>query len=77
MILMDYVSLKGFIIFTINMHQTIALEVIKYWGHYSTKDFITFKNEPVALFPDCSLDAGGAYSGSTIIKDNKMYVTIP
>lgn len=25
---MDYVSLKGFIIFTINMHQTIALEVI-------------------------------------------------
>ena len=46
----------------------------KYWGHYSTKDFITFKNEPVALFPDCSLDAGGAYSGSTIIKDNKMYV---
>lgn len=46
----------------------------KYWGHYSTKDFITFKNEPVSLFPDCSLDKGGAYSGSAFIKDNKMYI---
>ncbi len=27
----------------------------KYWGHYSTKDFVTFKNEPVALYPDQSV----------------------
>lgn len=35
----------------------------KYWGHYSTKDFITFKNEPIALFPDSPLDKNGVYSG--------------
>lgn len=46
----------------------------KYWGHYSTKDFITFKNEPVALFPDNSLDKNGVYSGSAIVKDDKVYV---
>lgn len=46
----------------------------KYWGHYSTKDFITFKNEPVALFPDSPLDKNGVYSGSAIVKDDKMYV---
>lgn len=46
----------------------------KYWGHYSTKDFITFKNEPVALYPDSPLDANGAYSGSAIVKDDLMYI---
>lgn len=46
----------------------------KYWGHYSTKDFQTFKNESVPLYPDCYLDAGGVYSGSAMVKDNKMYV---
>lgn len=46
----------------------------KYWGHYSTEDFITFKNEPTALFPDSPLDKDGVYSGSAIIKDDKMYV---
>lgn len=45
----------------------------KYWGHYSTLDFVTFKKEPTALYPDCSLDANGVYSGSAIIKENKMY----
>lgn len=51
-----------------------CLGATKYWGHYSTKDFITFKNDPIALFPDCSLDKNGAYSGSAIIKDDLMYI---
>lgn len=46
----------------------------KYWGHYSTKDFLTFKNEDVPLFPDCKLDKNGVYSGSAFVKDDKMYV---
>lgn len=46
----------------------------KYWGHYSTKDFITFKNESIPLFPDSSFDKNGVYSGSAIVKDDKMYV---
>ncbi|WP_434798471.1 glycoside hydrolase family 32 protein [Terrisporobacter vanillatitrophus] len=47
---------------------------LKHWGHYSTKDFINFKSEPMAIFADNELDKGGAYSGSTFIKDNKMHV---
>lgn len=47
---------------------------LKHWGHYSTKDFINFKSEPMAIFADNELDKSGAYSGSTFIKDNKMHV---
>lgn len=45
----------------------------KYWGHYSTKDFVTFKNEPVALYPDSQFEQGGVYSGSAIVKDDTIY----
>lgn len=47
---------------------------LKHWGHYSTKDFINFKSEDIAIFADNKLDKDGAYSGSALIKDNKMYV---
>jgi beta-fructofuranosidase len=39
----------------------------KGWGHYSTKDFVTFQEEPVALIPDDQSDLGGAYSGSAYV----------
>lgn len=45
----------------------------KYWGHYSTKDFITFKNEPVALYPDTKEDQSGVYSGSAIVANDQIY----
>lgn len=47
---------------------------LKHWGHYSTKDFINFKLEPVAIFADSEIDRNGAYSGSAFVKDNKMHV---
>lgn len=46
----------------------------KYWGHYTTKDFLTFKNEDVPFFPDNRYDRNGVYSGSAFVKDNKMHV---
>lgn len=46
----------------------------KYWGHYSTSDFVTFKNEDVALFPDSPLDQDGVYSGAAIVENEQMYV---
>ena len=46
----------------------------KYWGHYKTKDFITFEKLPVPLFPDNEYDQHGVYSGSAIVKDDKMYL---
>ena len=36
----------------------------KGWGHYSTKDFHTYKEEEVPLLPDSEIDRNGAYSGS-------------
>ncbi|MEG0366109.1 MAG: glycoside hydrolase family 32 protein, partial [Coprobacillus sp.] len=45
----------------------------KYWGHYTTKDFITYENCPIPLFPDNEYDRDGVYSGSAFVKDGKMY----
>lgn len=45
----------------------------KYWGHYTTKDFINYISEEVALFPDHQLDKDGVYSGSAIVKDNQIH----
>lgn len=45
----------------------------KYWGHYTTKDFITYTNESVALSPDHRLDKNGVYSGSAFVKDNQIH----
>lgn len=42
----------------------------KGWGHYSTTDFIHYKEQPVAVYPDCGLDEGGAYSGSAFVEDD-------
>ena len=40
---------------------------IKLWGHYTTRDFIHYKQEEPALFPDQDLDAHGVYSGSCLL----------
>ena len=43
------------------------------WGHYTTKDFINYVQEEPFIYPDTKDDQDGAYSGSCLIKDNKMY----
>lgn len=37
---------------------------IKLWGHYTTRDFVHYRREEPALFPDRDFDAHGVYSGS-------------
>lgn len=44
------------------------------WGHVTTKDFIHYEVQEPVNFPDTKWDENGAYSGSTFIKDNTMYV---
>lgn len=39
----------------------------KGWGHYSTPDFVHFREEEIPLLPDSEIDDGGAYSGSAFI----------
>lgn len=47
---------------------------LKYWGHYTTKDFIKWKREDIALFPDSIYDCHGVYSGSTLVDEDKMFI---
>lgn len=41
----------------------------KCWGHYTTKDFVHYKNEDIALYPDTELDKDGVYSGCCLVED--------
>ncbi|MDU2565508.1 glycoside hydrolase family 32 protein [Anaerococcus sp.] len=42
------------------------------WGHITTADFINYTYEQPFIFADSNLDKDGAYSGSAVIKDNKI-----
>lgn len=75
MILMVWFILKVSIIFFIRRMKKIYWgHVNKAWGHYSTKDFITYKRHELAILPDSICDKNGAYSGSAIVKDDVLYL---
>lgn len=42
------------------------------WGHYSTKDFVSYKYHEPALFTDCTFDCHGVYSGSAVVHNDKL-----
>lgn len=54
--------------------ESLLGHVNKAWGHYSTKDFITYKQHELAILPDSIYDKNGAYSGSAIVKDDVLYL---
>lgn len=43
-------------------------------GHLTTKDFIHFKEEEIALAPDKDYDNSGCWSGSALVKDGLIYL---
>ena len=45
-----------------------------HWGHARTRDFLHWEELPVALFPDCSYDNNGCWSGTAIVKDGTLYL---
>ncbi|MCM1219723.1 MAG: sucrose-6-phosphate hydrolase [Lachnospiraceae bacterium] len=45
-----------------------------HWGHYTTQDFIHWRIEPTALAPDGESDKDGCFSGTSILKDGKLYL---
>ena len=45
-----------------------------HWGHYTTQDFVKWKLEPTALAPDGPDDSDGCFSGSSVVKDGKLYL---
>lgn len=46
---------------------------MKLWGHYTTEDWITYKECEPFLFSDTKDDRDGVYSGSAFIKDGEIY----
>lgn len=46
----------------------------KFWGHYTSKDFVHWNFEPIALTPSDWYDRNGCYSGSAIEHDGKLYL---
>lgn len=46
---------------------------MKLWGHYTTADWITYKEYEPFIFSDIPEDQDGVYSGSAFIKDDKIY----
>lgn len=45
-----------------------------HWGHFTSEDLITWKEEPVALAPDMPYDEEGCFSGTALVKDGKLYL---
>lgn len=46
---------------------------LKMWGHYTTKDFVHYKDYGPVVFPDKDFDAHGVYSGSAFIEDDTIH----
>lgn len=47
---------------------------LKFWGHCTSKDLLHWEYQGVPLRPDEPYDCHGAYSGSALIEEGKMYL---
>lgn len=45
-----------------------------HWGHYTSKDLIKWELQPTAIAPDTEYDKDGCFSGTAIMKDNRLYL---
>lgn len=45
-----------------------------HWGHARSKDLVYWEELPIALFPGDAEDKDGCFSGSAIVKDNRLYL---
>jgi len=47
---------------------------IKFWGHYKSRDLLSWEQCPVMLYSDQPYDVHGAYSGSALCEDDGLYL---
>ncbi|MBO5286375.1 MAG: glycoside hydrolase family 32 protein [Clostridia bacterium] len=45
-----------------------------HWGHAVTKDFVSFTELPIALYPDMPYDKDGVWSGTAIVSGDVLYL---
>ena len=43
-----------------------------HWGHATSKDLVSFDHHPIAIFPSKQFDKNGCFSGTALIKDDKL-----
>lgn len=46
----------------------------KTWGHYTSRDLLSWKYEGVTFYPDEDFDKDGVYSGTAYVEDGKMHI---
>lgn len=44
------------------------------WGHFTTKDFLHYTLQPIAIYPDNRRDRDGVYSGSALVAGDRLYL---
>lgn len=47
---------------------------LKFWGHCTSTDLLHWEFQGIPLRPDQPYDCHGAYSGSALVEDDKMYL---
>ncbi len=47
---------------------------VKFWGHYKSRDLLSWERCPVMLYSDQPYDVHGAYSGSALCEDDGLYL---
>ena len=47
---------------------------VKFWGHYKSRDLLTWEQCPVMLYSDETYDVHGAYSGSALCGEDGLYL---
>lgn len=47
---------------------------VKYWYHLSSKDLVNWKDCGIGLKPDSSFDSHGVFSGTGLVKDDKLHL---
>lgn len=66
---------KGYYHVFYQFHPYAAQWGLCHWGHVRSRDLIHWEELPVALVPgDQNVDEGGCFSGSAIVKDNRLYL---
>lgn len=46
---------------------------LKYWGHQTSTDLVSFKDHGIALYPDQPYDLHGVYSGTAFVEDGLIH----
>ena len=57
----------------ISFQYSPAMDLKKGWGHYSTKDFVHYKQYEPLIVADSDYDKDGAYSGSAFVENNEIH----